>query len=130
MEDALEFYKGVIFDKYADFYGRARRAEFWNFYLVHLLIIIGLALIGPRINLRLYLMALMFYFLATIIPSLAVTVRRLHDTDKSGWWYFIGLIPIIGEITLIVFLATEGTDGPNRYGEDPKEEEFILEENQ
>jgi uncharacterized membrane protein YhaH (DUF805 family) len=122
--EAIDYYKDVLFEKYADFHGRARRAEFWNFYLVHLLFLIGMAMIGPRINFRLYFISLVFYTIATIIPTFAVTVRRLHDTERSGWWYFISFIPIIGTIILIVFLATEGTYGPNYYGEDPKEEDF------
>ena len=56
------------------------------------------------------------YGLAVLIPSIAVGVRRLHDTDKSGWWLLIGLIPCVGIIILIVFFATEGTRGPNQYG--------------
>lgn len=57
--------------------------------------------------------------LANLLPSLAVGVRRLHDTDRSGWWLLIGLIPLIGFIVLIVFFATKGTTGPNQFGEDP-----------
>jgi uncharacterized membrane protein YhaH (DUF805 family) len=60
------------------------------------------------------------YALAVLIPGLAVAVRRLHDTDRTGWWILIGLIPIVGFIVLIVFLATDGTPGPNRYGPSPK----------
>jgi uncharacterized membrane protein YhaH (DUF805 family) len=60
------------------------------------------------------------YSLAVLIPSLAVSVRRLHDTDRSGWWLLISLIPIIGAIVLIVFAAQEGTSGENRFGSDPK----------
>ncbi|MCB1328903.1 MAG: DUF805 domain-containing protein [Maritimibacter sp.] len=57
--------------------------------------------------------------LATLLPSISVAVRRLHDTDRSGWWYWIVLIPLIGIIVLIVFWATKGTGGPNRFGQDP-----------
>jgi uncharacterized membrane protein YhaH (DUF805 family) len=60
------------------------------------------------------------YALALFIPGLAVAVRRLHDVGKSGWWYFICLVPIIGSIWFIVLLATDGDVGPNEYGEDPK----------
>ncbi|MDT7577550.1 MAG: hypothetical protein QOH17_3883, partial [Pseudonocardiales bacterium] len=60
------------------------------------------------------------YSLAVLLPSLAVGVRRLHDTDRSGWWLLIGLIPIIGGIVLLVFFVLEGTRGPNRFGADPK----------
>ncbi len=60
------------------------------------------------------------YSLAVLLPSLAVFVRRLHDIDKSGWWFFINLIPIVGQIWLLILLFTEGTRGTNKYGEDPK----------
>jgi len=61
------------------------------------------------------------YSLAVLIPTLAVTVRRLHDVDRSGWWIFINLIPLIGFIVLLVFAVTDGTPGSNRYGPNPKE---------
>ena len=60
------------------------------------------------------------YTLAVLLPSIAVTVRRLHDTDRTGWWILLGFIPIIGGIVLLVFYVLEGTRGPNRYGPDPK----------
>jgi uncharacterized membrane protein YhaH (DUF805 family) len=60
------------------------------------------------------------YGLAVLIPNLAVTIRRLHDLDKSGWFIFLGLIPLVGPIILLVFYCTEGTRGPNRFGPDPK----------
>lgn len=63
----------------------------------------------------------MVYALATFIPGLAVLVRRLHDVDKSGWWFFISLIPIVGAIWLLILLFTEGTPGTNQYGVNPKE---------
>lgn len=61
------------------------------------------------------------YSLAVFIPSLAVTVRRLHDTNHSGWMYFVSLIPLIGGIWLLILLCTDGTHGQNQYGPDPKE---------
>ena len=60
------------------------------------------------------------WWLITLIPNLAVAIRRLHDTDRSGWWLFIGMIPLVGTIILLVFMFTEGTRGPNRFGPDPK----------
>lgn len=127
--DPIEYYKEAVFEKFADFEGRSRRSEFWSFYLVHMLIIIGLAMVGPRINIGFYLFTLILYSILSIIPALAVTVRRLHDTDRSGWWYLISFIPFIGGIIMIVFLVTEGTPGPNLYGEDPKDDDYYLEEN-
>ena len=60
------------------------------------------------------------YNLAAVIPGLAVLVRRLHDTDHSGWWYWIGLIPLIGFIVLLVFLCSDSKPGENRFGANPK----------
>ena len=64
----------------------------------------------------------LFYSLATLIPTLGVVVRRLHDVGKSGWFYFIGLIPVVGGIWLLVLMCTEGDHGENDYGPDPKNE--------
>lgn len=110
--------------KYADFTGRSRRKEYWSFFLlfvaglVVLTVIEGVlglsGMIGP------YGPLTMLFLLALLVPSLAVGVRRLHDTDKSGWWILIGLVPLIGGIILLVLYVLEGTRGPNQYGPDPK----------
>jgi len=90
----------VCFKKYADFNGRATRPEFWWF----MLFLFVCNLVTGAIS---SVVALVFY-LATVVPSLAATVRRLHDTNRSGWWVLIGLIPFIGWIVMIVFLAQPG----------------------
>lgn len=97
----------TCFTKYFTFSGRASRSEYWFFALLGFIIglIPGLNLLG----------------LVLFIPSLAVTVRRLHDTDRSGWWMLLALIPLIGGIVLLVFMCLEGTRGPNRFGADPKQ---------
>lgn len=110
--------------KYADFTGRARRAEYWWFYL---LIIVGylvamivdsvLGFTGPAMP---YGPVFGIFALAVILPSIAAGVRRLHDTDRSGWWMLIVLIPLIGGLVLLVFMVLEGTQGENRFGPDPK----------
>lgn len=109
--------------KYADFSGRAPRAEYWWFYL---LIIVGYlvamildSIVGTGGVLGSYGILTLVLGLAIIIPSLAVGARRLHDTDRSGWWLLIGLIPLIGAIVLLVFFVLEGTKGDNRFGPDP-----------
>lgn len=117
--------------QYADFGGRARRTEFWMFVLVNLIISIVLGIIDTAIGtahvysasgMATYSPGILgsIYGLAVLIPSIAVTVRRLHDTDRSGWWFLIQLIPIVGSIILLVFVCLDGTRGPNRFGPDPK----------
>lgn len=124
----MEWYVKVL-KQYAEFEGRARRKEYWMFALVHFLIIMalqaGMVMLGgmnPESSIGLVIMSLLgLYSLAVFIPSLAVTVRRLHDTGRSGWWFFISFIPIIGTIALIVFLVQDSQPGANQYGENPKE---------
>lgn len=105
-----------VLSKYADFTGRARRSEFWFWELAVFIasIVAGVidAIIGAQIVGYLIL-------LATIIPSLAVGARRLHDIDKSGWLQLIGIIPIVGWIILIVWFATDSKPD-NQYGPNPK----------
>jgi uncharacterized membrane protein YhaH (DUF805 family) len=108
--------------KYADFSGRARRKEFWPYMLVNYVIMLALYtpfLAGGAENLALGL-AFFVYTLAVIVPTIAVFVRRLHDVDKAGWWYFINFVPIVGGIILLVICIPEGTQGPNQFGPDPK----------
>jgi uncharacterized membrane protein YhaH (DUF805 family) len=124
----IDNYKDVFFKKYAQFSGRARRREFWLFYLANILIeVVVLAFFGiisliagsPAPFIIGYVLVGL-YGLALIIPGLAVTVRRLHDQGKGGGWIFISLVPIIGSIWLLVLLATAGNEGDNRFGADPK----------
>ncbi|WP_257555319.1 DUF805 domain-containing protein [Sphingobium sp. CFD-2] len=126
--------------RYAKFSGRARPREYWMFVLFLLLCYIGVAMVegilglsttdhwfqrgpwwagagystrgGPLTGL---------FALAMIIPHIAVSVRRLHDTDRSGWWLLIVFFPIIGSIVLLIFFIMSGTRGPNRFGPDPVE---------
>ncbi len=113
----IEWYKKVVLENYANFDGRARRSEYWYFVLANFLISIVLQIIDAVIGLPIFGG---LYGLAVLIPSIAVAVRRLHDINKSGWWILIALIPLVGAIWLIVLLATNGDQGPNQYGEDPK----------
>ncbi|MFI9601406.1 DUF805 domain-containing protein [Streptomyces sp. NPDC052043] len=107
-----------VLKKYAVFNGRARRQEYWMFTLFTVIISIVLAIVDAVIGTQ----ALdWIYTVAVLLPTLAVTVRRLHDTDRSGWWVLIGLIPLVGFIVMLVFLATEGTPRENKYGANPKE---------
>jgi uncharacterized membrane protein YhaH (DUF805 family) len=108
--------------KYATFSGRARRSEYWYFVLFSILAGIvasslDSALFG--INTEDPQPFSSILSLALLLPSLAASVRRLHDTDRSGWWWWLWLVPLIGWIILLVWFATKGTSGPNRFGPDP-----------
>ncbi|MCX4956903.1 MULTISPECIES: DUF805 domain-containing protein [Streptomyces] len=107
-----------VLKKYAVFSGRARRQEYWMFTLFQVAIAIVLMILDGLLGTYPLLVGL--YFLGTFVPSLAVTVRRLHDLGKSGAWYFIAFVPFIGGIWLLVLTATAGQPQPNEYGADPK----------
>lgn len=127
--DRMSFTAAVrsVLSQYVQFGGRARRSEYWWFVLFSILVGIVAAildvalgtdssssawsagLVGTLVN------------LALLLPSLAVGVRRLHDTNRSGWWLLIALIPLVGAIVLIVFFVQDSTPGPNRFGPSPKE---------
>ena len=119
--------------RYAEFSGRSRRKEYWMFVLLNLIVSLVIGVLGAwgaasglfssEEELMLYFMATAgLYTLVTFLPGLAVSVRRLHDTNRSGWNILWGLMPVIGPLILIFLYATEGTNGPNRYGEDPIED--------
>jgi uncharacterized membrane protein YhaH (DUF805 family) len=101
----------LCFAKYAEFDGRAKRPEFWWFTLFIVLVSIVLDQISG--------IASLLFSVATLIPSLAVGARRLHDTNRSGWWQLLWFIPVIGWIVIIVFLAQEGEAADNRFGAPP-----------
>lgn len=109
--------------KYAVFSGRSRRKEYWFFVLWYTIIIIGLgildSILGTQTAKGIGLLGTL-YGLALLIPSLAVTVRRLHDTGRTGWWILIGLIPILGWIVLLVFMFLDSQPGSNEHGPSPK----------
>jgi uncharacterized membrane protein YhaH (DUF805 family) len=111
--------------KYAEFNGRSRRKEYWMFLLFNIIISIILAVIDKAtgsFNETVGIGILgAIYDLAILIPSIAVSIRRLHDTDRSGWWLLIGLIPLIGAIVLFVFMVQDSKPGQNRFGPNPKE---------
>jgi len=107
-----------VLKKYAVFNGRARRKEYWMFTLFVVIIYIVLAILG--VALKVTFLPIIFW-VAILLPSLGVTIRRLHDTGRSGWFIFISLIPLVGSIILLVFLAGEGQPGVNKYGPNPKE---------
>ena len=113
----------TVFSKYADFSGRARRSEYWYFTLFNLIVSLVLALLGNLVggqNGQFSTILSSLYSLAVLIPGLAVSWRRLHDVGKSGGYYFIGLIPLVGIILLIVWFCRDSVPGYNQYGSNPK----------
>jgi uncharacterized membrane protein YhaH (DUF805 family) len=115
----MNWYLSVL-KNYAGFSGRARRKEYWMFTLINVIVAIVLEVIALASKNTAASIVYYLYALAVLIPSIAVLVRRLHDIGKSGAWFWIGLIPIIGGIWLLVLTVTAGNSGPNRYGADPK----------
>ncbi len=128
----MNWYLKVVKDNYANFTGRARRKEYWMFVLFNVIFAIVALIIDNIIGTSFsigegaYAMHLpygwiyLIYTLIVLIPSLAVLVRRLHDIGKSGWWFFIAFIPLIGAIWLLVLTVTDGNPGSNIYGLSPK----------
>jgi len=102
---------------YVNFSGRARRSEYWWFVLFYVIVLVVARILDSVIGISplLYTVAA----LGLLLPSLGLAVRRLHDTNRSGWWILLGLIPIVGSIILIVFMVGEGTPGDNQYGPSP-----------
>jgi len=109
----MDFQESIkqCFQKYADFNGRAKRPEYWWFALFCFVVSLALGVIGDTLSLA--------FSLVTLLPSLAVGTRRLHDLNKSGWFQLLWLIPILGWIPLIYFLAQAGNTETNQYGETP-----------
>ena len=120
--------------RYADFSGRSQRKEYWMFMLFYIIVAVvctvlmiggGMALDesgqsepGPLFWLG--VAALVIFVLGSLIPSVAVQVRRFHDQDKSGWLVLLGFIPYVGGLIVFIFMCLDGTRGPNRFGKDPK----------
>ncbi|PCC99642.1 DUF805 domain-containing protein [Halopseudomonas pelagia] len=119
----MDWYLEVL-RKYAVFSGRARRKEYWFFTLFNLLAMLVLSFIDGMIgmySLEAGVGVLSgIYALGILIPSLAVTVRRLHDTSRTGWWILLAFIPLIGAVVLLIFTVLDSTPGSNKYGPDPK----------
>ena len=110
----ITWWKVVVLERFAQFVGRAGRAEFWWFFLANLIVSVILSLLGQASTIFTVLGAI--YGLGVLIPSIAVSIRRLHDTGKSGWFLLLYLIPLVGFIILVVFFATAGNPGVNQYG--------------
>lgn len=118
----MEWYLKCI-KLYAEFNGRARRKEYWMFVLFNFIFAIVVSVIDTILGSTGILSIL--YTLFIFLPSLAVTVRRLHDTGRSGWWLLIGLVPIIGFFVLLFFMVQDGDDFDNDFGPNPKDLELL-----
>lgn len=139
------FYMTLPLKRYFQFNGRSRRKEYWMYFLLVLIgsviaSVLDVALglggsytgttsttggLSTNFNMQGGVLAVI-WGLANAIPGLAVGIRRLHDTDRSGWWILINLIPLVGFIVWIIFMCTDGTPGANRFGSDPKQDETSL----
>jgi uncharacterized membrane protein YhaH (DUF805 family) len=113
----MEWYFSVL-KQYVVFEGRARRKEYWMFSLFNFVIVIAIGIIESVIGTGGVIYSL--YLLLILIPSIAVTIRRLHDTGRSGWWLLVAFIPLVGSIILLVFLVLDSETGNNHYGANPK----------
>ena len=125
----------LAWQRATDFSGRSRRKEYWFFTFFNVLAMFLLAVIGGLFDWLFFgenhkapiLFFLVFlYAIASMVPSLAITIRRLHDIGKSGWWYFIAFVPIVGGIILFVFTLLDSEPYANQWGLDPKASERIM----
>lgn len=119
---AFDYFLYVV-KNYFVFSGRARRKEYWFYTLFYAIFSIILTIVEKMLGLTvgMYQIGILstLFGLALLLPGLGVLARRLHDIDKSAWWILIGFVPLIGPIILIIFACIKGTEGPNRFGEDP-----------
>jgi len=111
--------------QYVDFNGRARRKEYWMFVLFNIIFIAVATILDNVLGLAFYPLPCgplyLIYMISVLAPSLAVVVRRLHDVGKSGWFILISIIPIIGWIWMLYLMISDGEEGANEYGDNPKE---------
>lgn len=119
----MEWYL-LAFRKFAEFKGRSPRKEYWMFTLFNLLIALGLGMLAGLVGGKeggLTDVVSGLYTLVVFVPSLALSVRRLHDIGKSGWWMLITLIPLVGPLIMLFFMVKDSQPGTNEYGPNPKE---------
>lgn len=120
----MEWYLKVLKQHYADFGGRARRQEYWMFFLINCIVSFGLGFAGGALTAMtdssIFSIIPLIYSLGVLIPGIAVTIRRLHDTGKSGWYLLVSFIPLIGPLALLYFMVIDSAPGNNEYGPNPK----------
>ena len=111
-----------VLKKYAVFDGRARRSEYWYFTLINIGVVLVLAVLDAMIRkvtgINIGILGTI-YGLGVLLPAIGVSIRRLHDTNRSGWWLLLALVPLVG-IVLLVFMAQDSEPAPNLYGQNPK----------
>ncbi len=114
--------------RYVDFAGRSRRREYWFFALGNVVIAIVLMLIERMLGMASggYGILTIIFELAILVPSIAVSIRRLHDTGRSGWWILIAFVPILGALVLLYFMLLDSEPGMNAYGPNPKEAGAVV----
>jgi uncharacterized membrane protein YhaH (DUF805 family) len=121
----MDWYLDILKNHYADFEGRARRKEYWMFFLVTIGVYIAIAIVSAIVSIvsdtlgGLVMLVYYVFALGVMVPSIAIGVRRLHDTGRTGWLMLLGLIPL-ANLVLLYFMIVEGDPGPNEYGPDPK----------
>lgn len=126
MDSYLNTYIEVA-KKYMVFTGRSRRTEYWTFTLINIAIAFIISVLGSILGSIAGILATilgivsLLFTLAMLLPGIAVGIRRLHDTGRSGWWMLIGLVPLVGVLILIYFLVLDSQPGSNQYGPNPKE---------
>ena len=116
VKSLIDNYLGMFTKKYVCFDGRAERREFWYFALCNFVVSFVLGLLDQIWGIQILSG---IYSLAVLLPSLGLSVRRLHDINKSGWFILLSLIPLVGAIILLVWACQKGTEGANQYGEEP-----------
>jgi uncharacterized membrane protein YhaH (DUF805 family) len=117
MDQFITAYK-TAFTRYTDFSGRTSVGGFWRFVAINFAVVVVLSILGSTSSI--FFLLYLGYALAVLLPSVAIAIRRLHDTGKSGWMILVGLIPLVGVIILIVFYV-QASDGPNEYGTGPED---------
>lgn len=121
--DFMTAVKHVLKNNYANFQGRARRSEFWWWVLFAIIVNVVAQTVDAAIGIPILSIVVA---LALLIPGIAVVIRRFHDVGRSGWWYFILLVPLVGFILVIYWFVQRGTVGPNDWGQDPYDETVTV----
>ena len=118
----------LAWQRATDFSGRSRRTEYWMFQLFNVLVGLALGLVAFAVGatsseqdgLKVFTICVGIFGLVSFIPALSITIRRLHDTGRSGWWYLIAFVPLIGVLILFVFTLLDSDPDRNEYGPNPK----------